>query len=783
MRIERHERPVLGLLINQIEGRYQSLITRGLTDLARERDVGLRIFVGRSLHSPYGIEDLFNGIYSLARGLPQGKAPDGLVVAAGSVGSFLPPEQIRAFLDSFAPIPLATIGIEVGGYPGISTDNRKGTAELVRHLLQVHGFRRFAFLKGPDQSPDALERLESWREALAENGISGDSAFELTGDFSYSSGNNAAQSIDLSAGIPFDVISCANDDMAFGFMKAMEERGFNCPRDYAITGFDDIPDAGFLSPLLTTVRQPLREQAYAAGELVLAAIAGEGKREGASLSATTPVIRESCGCADMPLITGRRNVPHQREDRRESAKAAILEILPAALGLFPAHATEAIEAASALYDAASIDLRKFVDRPLFLQTLAGWLDVTLGWDEFSSKWHALLSLLHRELLNALADQQSRLYAEDLFANAFALLTRKAGERHARELSDLRNALHLFRNLSLKLGAVHDTQGLAKELAAMAPSIGFDGITIALHGSGSKPLTGKEDRDFYHDVNEIVCIDNQCGTETAYLPLLVADRSHGYIALSGKGVDPLVYESLREQVSHTLDTIANRAERESIDASRKESEERYRDIAAAVPIMILETDVMLRILYANPIACETLHVGPEEGFRSLKSFIAADDRVLADDIVRRLPSIRELDYPGVRLVNERNKKYIPVVRVSGKFDERGNLVSLRWNALDPLPFLKDGILPDRSFFSEKKITDREREIVELQLQGFRIRDIADRLCIAESTVKGHLTQVYNKLGITGKAELVQLLTEEQVGKLGFSAYVFSLVNRLLSMDDE
>ncbi|HNY21322.1 MAG TPA: helix-turn-helix transcriptional regulator, partial [Treponemataceae bacterium] len=134
-----------------------------------------------------------------------------------------------------------------------------------------------------------------------------------------------------------------------------------------------------------------------------------------------------------------------------------------------------------------------------------------------------------------------------------------------------------------------------------------------------------------------------------------------------------------------------------------------------------------------------------------------------------------------VINRARKRYIPIVRISGKFDQNGNLVSLRWNALDPLPFLKDGILPDRDFFEERGISAREREVIELQLQGYPIKEIANRLYIADSTVKGHLTQVYTKLGISGKGELFKLLMEERVGRLGFSAYAFALLDRLLTIE--
>ncbi len=778
-------RPVIGLLINQIEGRYQSLIRRGLSDLARERGVTLKTFVGRSLGSPYGNEDLFNAIYSLARGSPGDTAPDGLVVTAGSIGSFLSPIEIRDFLDGFRPIPLVTIGMPVPGYECVSTDNQRGMSALIDHLATAHGFRRFAFLTGPAHSPDAVARFSAWRDSLARHGIPPDRRVVYEGDFSYGSGLSLAARLDVSAGLPFDVLSCANDDMALGFLRAMESRGLRCPRDYAITGFDDIPEAGFLTPLLTTVHQPLYEQARRALERLLDHI------ERADIGANEPLdcvptIRESCGCAEIPLITARRAPADEAADSPPGGiKAALASLVSAEPSIPDSLRDRATEALSSLCDAASLDLRKFVDRPLFLQTLSGWLDSALEWEGFSDRWHFLLSLLRRELARGMTDVRSRAYLEDLFASGFSLLARKTGERHARELSALRNDLHVFRDLSARLGATRDRSGLATELAQVAPALGLSRVVIALHEGGPKPFKSGADADFYRDASSHPCVDGPSGADSIFMPLLGGDTSHGYIVLEGTGIDPLVYESVRDHVSHTLDSLVAQGERVAVERALRESEERYREIAAAVPIMVLETDVMLGITYRNPTARDGLGLADGDGTarESLKKYLEPEDRELAEDAVKRVAELRELDYPGIRLVSPQRQRYIPIVRISGRFDLKGNLVSLRWNALDPLPFLKDGILPDREFFAGHKITEREQEIVELQLQGYRIKDIAARLCIAESTVKGHLTQVYSKLGISGKSELLRVLKDERGGRLGFSAYVFSLVNRLLSIEEE
>jgi DNA-binding LacI/PurR family transcriptional regulator/DNA-binding CsgD family transcriptional regulator/PAS domain-containing protein len=780
------KQPIIGLLINQIEGRYQSLIRRGLSDFAVNRGVSLRLYVGRSLASPYGNEDTHNHIYGLARGTTHEAPPDGLVVTVGSIGNYLPPEGIVRFLESFCPLPLVTIGMDVPGFTGITSDNKPGISAAVDHLIKVHGYRRIAFLSGPDNSPDACDRLEAWKGALLAAGIEPDNRLVYHGDFSYRSSQQLAASLDLSGGIPFDAIVSANDDMALGFMKTLESRGFTSPRDFAITGFDDIPDARFLSPPLTTIHQPLYEQAVRAGERLLALMEG-GRAFDPSDKGCFPcelVIRESCGCPDIPLIPNRQYRGAEQGDTPPlSLKSSVVTAVARELSLPVQSQGQTGEALAALADTVTLDLRTYRDRPLFLQTLADWFDLTSGWEDFSGDWHRILSLFHRELLKSLSDPRARSYVEDLFQSAFALLTRKAGEHDARELSVLRNTLALYRDLSWRLGTVTGLDGLLETLRLLTPLIGFSRVDLALHEGGPIPLGEPSPEPFYGRMTIHETLSTGTISEKIIMPLLTRDTSFGYISLEGAGLDPLVFDTLRDQVSQTLGAIHLWQEGNRAAEALKKSEERYRDIASAVPMMVIETDRNLDVRYINPAGREGLGLEKGEDRVNLRLHLNPEDRVLADDMVRRMDKVRLLNMPGIRLMNPVRHRFVPVVSIAGIFASDGTLSGLRWNALDPLPLLSGGILPDSKFFHDRKVTGRELEVIELQLQGFRIRDIADKLCIAESTVKGHLTQVYDKLGISGKGELLHMLREEQVGRHGFSAYVFSLVNRLLSMDGD
>jgi DNA-binding LacI/PurR family transcriptional regulator/DNA-binding CsgD family transcriptional regulator len=774
-------RPIVGFLINQSEGRYQALLRRGLSDLCRERGVALRLLVGRSLASPYGTEDDENHVYALARPGRREERLDGLVVSAGSIGSFVPPERTARFLEDFHPLPLVTIGLAAPGHPAVVCDNLRGVTDIVMHLVRTHGHRRFAYLGGPAHAPDAVARLEAFHAALRAAGLEADPRHVFQGDFTHRSGEVVAASLEVSGQLPFDAVVAANDDMALGFAEGLERRGFVCPRDYAITGFDDLPDARIASPALTTVHQPLYREGRAAGERLLRYLA-EGDWGPAPLVEAlpaSPVVRRSCGCSEEPRIASRA---HRATELRASAGGSLREAVVAAaeeLSLSVRNRDQAGDVLSALAETILLDLRTFRDHPLFLQTLSEWFDLTTGWEDFSADWHSLLTLFHRETLKTIVDPRSREHVDDLLQAGFALLARKAGERDARELANLRVVMSVFRDLSGRLSTVADVDGLLQALRELGPLAGLTRLEVFLLRGGPLPL-GQDARDaLAGEVDRKVCIAAGSGDEQTLLPLVSRRHAHGYLLVESPRCDGMVFDLVRDQLSQALGSILLSRERSRAEDALRRSEERFRELASAVPMMVLETDLALNVTYVNPAGREGLGLAAEPD-ASLRRHLPPEDEALASDLVRRIGQVRTLSYPGVRLVNHAGRRYVPVIQISGVFDRAGQLTGIRWNALDPLPLLAGGMLPDPAFFADRKITGREQEVVELLLQGFRIRDMADRLSIAESTVKGHLTQVYNKLGISGRDELLRLFQEEQVRSRGFSAYVFGLVGRLLNV---
>ena len=155
-------------------------------------------------------------------------------------------------------IPLDQPEVSVG------CDNRRGGHDATVHLLE-RGANRIAFLgDASDHYPEFLERYRGHAAALEAHGWRVDGKLQVDAISSEQSGLDAANIL-LGRNVPFDAICAASDLIAIGAMKALQARGLRVPQDVLVTGFDDIPLAGFVNPSLTTMQQDTK----AAGALLV----------------------------------------------------------------------------------------------------------------------------------------------------------------------------------------------------------------------------------------------------------------------------------------------------------------------------------------------------------------------------------------------------------------------------------------------------------------------------------------------------------------------------------
>lgn len=165
-------------------------------------------------------------------------------------------------LDSFikrSHIPIVALGAQVE-HPLVDVvggTSEPATYEAVKWLIREKGYRRIGFISTLNQMPPGPARVRGYRRALDEFGLEVEPGFIQHAEFTIEGGRQAMQTF-LSHPNPPRAIFTANSLMAIGAILAARAQGYHVPDDFAVVGFDDIPEVTIISPSLTTVSRDLR---------------------------------------------------------------------------------------------------------------------------------------------------------------------------------------------------------------------------------------------------------------------------------------------------------------------------------------------------------------------------------------------------------------------------------------------------------------------------------------------------------------------------------------------
>jgi LacI family transcriptional regulator len=267
----------LGLVISDVLNPYFTELARSVEEAARA--LGYSVIIGNADERPE-LQD--HHVRTLLD-----RRIDGLLVSPTDGGSPLMLEAARGgtpmvFVDRWIP------GIDV---PVVRADGRAAIRDLVAHLHRL-GRRRLAIIAGPAATTTGSERVEAFRAALGEHGISLPDDYVGQGDFQAASGRRATERF-LALPEPPDAVFAADNLMTLGALDALRARGLRIGDDIALAAFDDIPWFVHTDPPVTAIAQPTGELGRAAVRALADLIEGRTPR-----SVTLPaslVVRRSCG--------------------------------------------------------------------------------------------------------------------------------------------------------------------------------------------------------------------------------------------------------------------------------------------------------------------------------------------------------------------------------------------------------------------------------------------------------------------------------------------------------
>jgi len=245
----------IGVTTNDIGSPYYAVILRGVE--AAIEDAGLHLMVS-SGHAKADAER------SAIQFLKQRRS-DALIIQAEALSDA---ELIDVAKGVGVPVVVFGRRIPELEPACVHLDNEAGGRMAAQHLLD-RGHRRIAHIAGPLRFPDARDRLQGYRDALEAAGVPYDDDLVVEGDFR-EGGGWAAMGRLLDRTPALDAVFVANDQMAAGAMRAARDRGLALPRDLSLVGYDDVLLAQYVSPALSTVRQPLFDMGRAAGDIAIA---------------------------------------------------------------------------------------------------------------------------------------------------------------------------------------------------------------------------------------------------------------------------------------------------------------------------------------------------------------------------------------------------------------------------------------------------------------------------------------------------------------------------------
>ena len=221
--------------------------------------------------------------------LVRAKRIDGIILS----GPRFDDEALQALEEDGFPTVL------MGQLPGkqfysVDVDNRAAARMAVGHLLNLGHSRIACITNAPLSYTAASDRLEGYRDALLTAGLPYDESLVRFGHFDLDSGYTQMQGLLEVNPLP-TALFVASDVVAIGAKAAIREHGLEIPGDIALVGFDDIPQARYVDPPLTTVHLPAFELARRASETLLQLIRGNRPSQKLVLLDTHLVIRGSCG--------------------------------------------------------------------------------------------------------------------------------------------------------------------------------------------------------------------------------------------------------------------------------------------------------------------------------------------------------------------------------------------------------------------------------------------------------------------------------------------------------
>ncbi|MDE6700397.1 MAG: GGDEF domain-containing protein [Acetatifactor sp.] len=262
----------------------------GILQKVKESNLDVNLYIFNS-SANWSDDAAYNqGEYNIFR-LPDLKEFDGIVLDVNNIAD----TDVRDALVQRvreSGVPAVVIANWFQGLRSTAVDNYGAMQDVMEHLHKYHGCKSFWFVMGPESNYENRRRLKAVRDYMNTYPI--EEAQYYFGDFSCECGLKGFETLFARAGLP-EAVVCANDNIAVGVLAAAERQGLKAPRDFLVTGFDDLDKSRYYAPRISTVSHVREKLGYTAMEMLEEIWRGEPVEE-IRYTGTKTIFWDSCGC-------------------------------------------------------------------------------------------------------------------------------------------------------------------------------------------------------------------------------------------------------------------------------------------------------------------------------------------------------------------------------------------------------------------------------------------------------------------------------------------------------
>ena len=559
-----------GILLTTIDNDYLYSIWEGIYNYAELNDIHLTAFFGVYQSSD---EDVAFHVETCFDAIKNNDSLDGLIVFTGLLAKHIGTLRLETFITELQKtMPVVSVSFPMHGIPSVLVDNKAGIYSAVDHLIKEHGKKNIVFIKGPDDHPEAIARLDGYKNALTDNGIMIDEKYIFPGTFNRQSGRNAVTDLIDNRNIIYDSVVACDDETAIGVLSLLKERKIAVPGDVAVVGFNDDRSSANFIPSLSTVRQGFTDIGMISAGTLKKAVGG-AKPEDITFVTPRFVPRQSCGCHEIIHAYKLSEInPEYKPNENDTVSSYLMRNLSNLLNKKASPQT----VQGWITDLINVLKIKPFQRENFLNTFDGVLVSYRDHSDNFTLWYQALNIISAgvEVFMEKNDSFNMILSTLFYATTLVydirLKEEKTKEFH---LSDTRVILRRIVNAII---ATFDVESLTEELYTLFSELSLDTTLIGLYRTPVKSNDPDADRsvdiligfDGDHKINNISTSENRFmmydysaienfdfereRRTVFFLPLYFKDEEAGVLLISYNKQTPVeAYETLRINISTAI----------------------------------------------------------------------------------------------------------------------------------------------------------------------------------------------------------------------------------------